>query len=147
MKAMSAVNVGRLAGMLLFCSILMLALPLAAQRPEGGRGGRMDPEQMRQRMKERAEEQYKEMCQTLKLDDEQQEKADKLFAESQKENDKLFAKMRDENLEPRDAMGQMREAQEKFMDDFGKLLNEKQKEQFEIIKKERQERMERRRRN
>ncbi|MBW7995663.1 MAG: hypothetical protein FVQ81_03625 [Candidatus Glassbacteria bacterium] len=142
MRARSTLPAARLTGLLVLCLLAALAGPLEAQRGGRGRrgGGRMDPAQMQKTMKERSERVHRQMCETLKLDGQQQEQADKLFGESQNKRDRLFEEINAEKLNPREAMRKMRDAQDEYLKKIEELLDDEQKGRFELIRKEMKER-------
>ncbi len=142
MRTKSTGNLVAVVTILALCALMLSGGALQAQRGGGGgRGGaRMDPAQMLGQVKERAESQYKKICATLVLTDQQQEQADELFKKAQDDREKLVKNMSGDRAEMRAAFGKIRETQDGFMDELEKLLTDEQKERFELIKKEMEER-------
>jgi hypothetical protein len=141
MRANRTGNLIAVVTMLALCALMATGGALQAQRGGGGRGGaRMDPAQMLAQMKERVDAQYKEMCETLVLTDQQQKQADELFKKAQDDRAKLFEKISGDRSEMRSTFGKIRKAQDDFMKELKKMLTDEQKERFELIKKEMEER-------
>lgn len=137
MRVKSTGNLIAVTTMLVLCALMVTGGALQAQRRGGGR---VDPAQMQKQMKERVEAQYKEMCETLVLSEQQQGQADELFKKAQEDRDKLLKEMSGDRSKMRSAFGKIRETHDVFMNELEKLLNEEQQDRFELIKKELEER-------
>ncbi len=149
MRAKDSRKLIRLATMLALCVLMATGGAIQAQGRGGGqRGGgqRMDPAQMRTQMEKRSETQYKKMCETLVLSQEQQKQADELFNKAQDDREKLFEKIGGDRSKMRSMFEKVRKTQQDFMKELEKLLTEEQKERLELIKKELAEQRKRRNR-
>ncbi|MCE5273480.1 hypothetical protein LLH00_19555 [bacterium] len=134
-----------------FLALALAAAPLAAQRggPQSGgdwdgggggmRGGQGQAGRPSARNREKARKQFEDICETLILDEDQSGKARALFDSSQKEIESAYDKFSRGKIGPGELKETTTRVNDKFLDDFGKLLNEEQAERFEMIRKDMQE--------
>jgi Spy/CpxP family protein refolding chaperone len=98
--------------------------------PQLAQAERRDRRPGPERMRERAEQRFEELCKHLELSDEQKTKARECFEAHQETSMKVFEAIRDGNLERgaiRDSMAVLRKA---YRDKVNTLLTEEQKAKY-----------------
>ena len=98
------------------------------------RSGNM--EQMKKQSQEMAEKQFNDMCETLVLDKEHKKEARKAFDEMQKEKENLILEMQNGNLGRSQLKEKFRKVRKDYLDQIETLLNEEQKERFQLMRGE-----------
>jgi hypothetical protein len=142
---MSSKRMNQLIRLAIVLAVFMIAVSvsiLEAQFREGhgGRGGMRDRsgtmKQTKKQNQEMAEKQFNDMCETLVLDKEHKKEARKAFDEMQKEKENLILEMQNGNLGKPQLKEKFRKVWKAYLDQIEALLNEEQKERFQLMREE-----------